>query len=86
MRQSRNMVVLNAIAVVRRRLGGLPKSRVREQLDAQLRDCAQEAHQWVESPPTRPNLDALMARLLGIHVEVAKLEHVSLCENGSTAG
>jgi hypothetical protein len=84
--QSRNMVVHDAIEVVRRHLSDLPCSEQREQLDAKLQDCAREAEQWSVAPPMRRELDALMARLLAVYVDVTKLEQVSLAEGGVAAG
>jgi hypothetical protein len=79
---SRNMVVHDAIEVVRRHLSDLPRSERREQLDAKLRDCAREAEQWSVAPPIRRELDGLMARLLALHLEVKRLEqHAGLVED-----
>ena len=69
------IVVRDAANIVLRHLSALPRSLERERLHATVQDCASAAEQWRTSPPSRRDVDALMKRLLEVHVQVARLEY-----------
>jgi hypothetical protein len=69
------MVVRDAAMVVLRHLDVLPHSDEGERLYAAVRDCMRMAEEWGESPPSGREVDALMKRLLAVHVQVARLEY-----------
>jgi hypothetical protein len=56
-----------------------------EQLRAWLDECRQEFEQWSASSPTDRERDAIMKRVLALHVAVTKLERDALVVKGSTA-
>jgi hypothetical protein len=74
MRKTRFMVVQEAIDVLLRHLECLPVSERTEQLRADVRECIREAGLWSTSQPTDQAPDALMKRVLALHVELTKLE------------
>ena len=70
-------IVHDAAQVVLRRLDGLQRSHEQEQLQVWTEECVREAERWgaaSASTPTSRDLDALMKRLLAVHVAVATLE------------
>ncbi len=68
-------VVHDAAKVVFRHLDALPPSREQERLHTTVQDCLTTADEWGTSPPSARDVDALMKRLLQIHVQVARLEY-----------
>jgi hypothetical protein len=80
--QAQFVVIREAIDVVLRHLESVPPSDRTTQLQARLRDCAQETEMWSATWPTRRELDALTKRILALHVEVTKLESHALLANG----
>jgi hypothetical protein len=68
------VVIRDAIEVVLRHVECLPPSDRATQLQARLKDLAQEMEMWSAAWPTRPEVDALMKRVLALHVEVTTLE------------
>jgi hypothetical protein len=71
---ARLQIVQAATEVVLRRLDGLSPSAKTEQLRAWIEECLQEGEQWKASPPTPREQDVLMKRVLGLHVQVTRLE------------
>jgi hypothetical protein len=63
-----------AIGVVLRRLSALPPSSEVKALRPRAEDYLQQVRDWQHSPRTSQAWDALMMRVLGLHVAVAKLE------------
>jgi hypothetical protein len=43
-----------------------------------VQDCLREADPWDVAPPTSRERDALMTRILALHVEVTRLERGAL--------
>jgi hypothetical protein len=79
------IVVRDAARVVLRHLDALPRSDERERLRTVVLDCTRNAEDWSASPPTARDVDALMKRLLAVHVQVARLEYDrSVGESGGT--
>jgi hypothetical protein len=78
--QAHAIVVRDAANVVLRRLQSLPPSDEKSRLYARARDCAQQVEEWASLPPTTRDRDALMTRLLAVHVEVARLERPAAAE------
>jgi glycerol-3-phosphate dehydrogenase len=75
MLKTRFEVVREAIDVLFRRLERVPSSDNRtEELRASVRDCMRRAGEWSASPPPDRERDALMKRVLELHVELTKLE------------
>jgi|HubBroStandDraft_2_1064218.scaffolds.fasta_scaffold287549_2 hypothetical protein len=72
--KTRFVVVRDAITVLLRHLGSLPRSDETEELRARIQDCTREVEQWSALPPTARDHDVLVRRLLTLHVEVKKLE------------
>jgi|ERR1035441_1532594 hypothetical protein len=64
----------DAIGVVQRRLSALPPSPEVKELRPRAEDYLQQVQDWQHSPRTAEEWDALMMRVLGLHVAVAKLE------------
>jgi hypothetical protein len=75
---ARLLIVQAATDVVLRRLDGLPSSAKTEQLRVLLGECLRHAERWSASPPTPREQDALMKRILTLHVEVTRLERNAL--------
>jgi hypothetical protein len=73
-RRTRFMVVQEAIDVLLRHLEGLPPSEGTEHLRSGIDECILRLAQWRAAPPTDRDRDELMKRVLGLHVEVTKLE------------
>jgi hypothetical protein len=73
-RKTRFMVVQEAIDVLLLHLEGLPPSERTELLRSAIEECMVRLAQWRASPPTDGDRDELMKRVLGLHVEVTKLE------------
>jgi|HubBroStandDraft_2_1064218.scaffolds.fasta_scaffold439749_2 hypothetical protein len=67
-------VVRQAADVLFRRLERLPPSDATEELRGRLRDCVRKAGEWTASLPAHREQDELMKRVLGLHVEVVRLE------------
>jgi hypothetical protein len=80
--QAQFVVIREAIEVVLRHLESVPPSDRTTQLQARLKDCAQETEMWSAAWPTRRELDTLTKRLLALHVEVTTLERHALLANG----
>jgi hypothetical protein len=76
------VIIREAIDVVLRHLKSVPPSDRTTQLQARLQDCVQETQMWSAAWPTRRELDALMKRLLALHVEVTTLERQALVAEG----
>ena len=74
MRRTRFMVVQEAIDVLLLHLEGLPPSKETELLRLGIDDCILRLAHWRASPPSDGDRDELMKRVLGLHVEVTKLE------------
>jgi hypothetical protein len=72
--RTRFMVVQEAIDVLLLHLEGLPPSERTELLRSAIDECIVRLAQWRASPPTDRDRDELMKRVLGLHVEVTKLE------------
>jgi hypothetical protein len=53
-------------------------SETTDELSAWVHDCWQEIEQWVASEPTDREQDALMKRVLALHVAVTKLQRDAL--------
>jgi hypothetical protein len=80
------IVVRDAARVVLRHLDALPHSDERERLREIVLGCTRSAEDWSASPPRGRDVDALMKRLLAVHVQVARLEYDrSVGEPGGTA-
>jgi hypothetical protein len=69
------IVVRDAAKVVLRHLEALPGSEERERLQAIVVECTRTAEGWRTAPPGPRDVDALMKRLLAVHVQVARLEY-----------
>ena len=67
-------IVRAAIDVVLRRLERLATSDRTEQLGVWVEECLRETDRWQASLPTPRERDALMKRVLALHVEVTNLE------------
>ncbi len=81
------VIIREAIEVVLRHVASLAPSDRTTLLQARLQDCAQEAEMWSAASPTRPEIDALMTRLLALHVEVRTLERQApLAEGEAVTG
>jgi hypothetical protein len=76
------VVVREAIDVIFRHLESLPPSDRRELLRTWLHECLQESEQWSASPTTQREREALMKRLLALHVAVTTLERQALLDDG----
>jgi hypothetical protein len=74
MRKTPFVVLQEAIDVLLRHLEWLPPSIEEKGLRAGVRECIREAGQWSALQPTDRGPDALMKRVLALHVEVVKLE------------
>ena len=74
MLKTRLEVVRQATDVLFRRLERVPSSARAEELLAAVRDCMRSAGEWSASPPPDRERDALMKRVLELHVELTKLE------------
>jgi glycerol-3-phosphate dehydrogenase len=74
MRKTRFEVVREAIDVLFRRLERVPSSDRTGELRAAVRDCMRRAEEWSASPPPDRERDALMKRVLELHVELSNLE------------
>jgi hypothetical protein len=72
------VVVREAIQGVFRHLQHVRPSERTDELLAWVLDCWQEAEQWVLSPPTDREQDALMNRILAVHLAATKLERDAL--------
>jgi hypothetical protein len=72
--RTRFMVVQEAIDVLLRHLELLPSSQRAEQLRAGVHECIRDAGRLSAATPTGEEGDALMKRVLALHVEVTKLE------------
>lgn len=72
------VLIREAMDVILGRLESLPPSDATDQLQARLRDCVQEAEMWSAAWATQRELDALVNRVLGLWVEVTKLERGSV--------
>jgi hypothetical protein len=66
--------VRKAIAVVLRHLESLPPSDGKQQLRGLVQDCLREADGWATTRPADREREALMKRLLALHVAVTRLE------------
>jgi hypothetical protein len=71
--KTRFAVIRDAIQVLLHHLKRLPPSDKAEQLNARVQDCMRDAEQASASPSDREQ-DAIMKRLLLLHVDVTKLE------------
>jgi len=70
----------DAIGVVVRRLCALPPSPQVQELLPRVEECLQQTQawrQWPRTPRGAREWDALMVRVLGLHVAVTKLERGS---------
>jgi hypothetical protein len=74
MLKTRFEVVREAIDVLFRRLERVPSSARAGELHAAVRDCMRRAGEWSASPPPDRERDALMKRVLELHVELSNLE------------
>jgi|HubBroStandDraft_1064217.scaffolds.fasta_scaffold820515_2 hypothetical protein len=74
MLEKRFEVFRQATDVLFRRLDGLPPSDTVEDLRAKVRDCMRKAREWTASSTANRERDELMKRVLGLHVELVKLE------------
>ncbi len=72
------VVIREATEVVLRHLERLPPSDRRAQLCVAVEECMQEIEMWSASARTLRELDALMKRVLALHIEVTKLERNEL--------
>jgi hypothetical protein len=68
------MVVQEAIDILLRHLECLPTSETTERLRAGVFECIREAGHWNASQSIDRAPDALMKRVLALHLEVTKLE------------
>jgi len=79
-RPSRGLALTcHAIGVVLRRLSLLTPSPEVEGLRRRADDYLHEAKGWGDAMPTVQERDGLMKRVLGLHVEVARLERAVAC-------
>jgi hypothetical protein len=76
--EARLVVVRDAIQCVFRHLQHLLPSERNDELHARVYDCWQEAEQWEASPPTDGEQDALMKRIVAVHVAVTRLRRDEL--------
>ena len=76
--KTRIAVVRQATGCVLLRLERLTPSEETLALVDSLQNCVRETRQWTLLPPTVEEQDALMKRLVGIHLEVQKLERQAL--------
>jgi hypothetical protein len=67
-------LVRHAIEVVLRRLSLVPPSPAVDELRLKAGDCLQQAQGWQCGKPTTEQWEALMKRVLALHIELAKLE------------
>jgi acyl-CoA reductase-like NAD-dependent aldehyde dehydrogenase len=75
MLKTRFEVVREAIDVLFRRLERVPSSARTEELRAAVRDCMRRAgEEWSASPPPDRERDAIMKRVLELHIELTNLE------------
>jgi hypothetical protein len=74
MPKTRFEVVHQAIDVLFRRMDRLPSSDATEDLRGRVWDCMRKAGEWTASLPANREQDELMKRVLGLHVELVKLE------------
>jgi hypothetical protein len=74
MLKTRFEVVHQAIDVLFRRMERLPPSDATEELRGRVRDCMRTAGEWTATLPANRERDELMKRVLGLHVELVKLE------------
>jgi len=83
----RLVVVREASEVVLRHLEGLPTSEKTEELRTLVLDCLRTTEQWIDASPADRDEDALMKRILELHVEVTGLKRRALLAivKGSTA-
>ncbi|HEY1693489.1 MAG TPA: hypothetical protein VGG39_15080 [Polyangiaceae bacterium] len=65
-------VVRDAIDVIRRHLAAL-SPEVAEPLARRLSACSDEVSRWGSHPPTDPQRDSVMCRVLDIHTAVTLL-------------
>jgi len=76
--EARFVIVREAIQGVFHHLQHLLPSEKTDELLACVLDCWQKTEQWVASPPTDREQDALMKRILTLHLAVTKLERDAL--------
>ena len=76
--EARLVVVREAIQGVFHHLQHVLPSEKTDELHAWVHDCWQEAEQWIAAPPTDREQDALMKRILALHVAVTTLERDAL--------
>jgi hypothetical protein len=74
MLKTRFEVVREAIDVLFRRLERVPSSARTEELRAAVRDCMRRAGEWSAAPLADRERDAIMKRVLELHVELTNLE------------
>jgi hypothetical protein len=79
-------IVRDAVDVVLRRIGDLPRSDGRDDLHARAEACALDASRWGASSPTSRDLDTLMKQVLAVHIELSRLERASaMTASGASA-
>jgi acyl-CoA reductase-like NAD-dependent aldehyde dehydrogenase len=69
----RTSVVLSALQVTLRHLSEIPDSPEADALKRAVADCEREAREWRTTSPTAQQREALMKRVLALHLSVAKL-------------
>lgn len=74
----RLVVVREASEVVIRHLECLPTSEKIEELRRSVLECLQTTEQWIATSPADRDEDALIKRILELHVEVTKLKRRAL--------
>jgi hypothetical protein len=67
-------LIRDATEIVMQRLSALPASPQLEELRLRCDDYLQQAQGWLHKAPTVEERERVMKRVLGLHVEVAKLE------------
>jgi hypothetical protein len=69
----RTSVVLNALRVTMRVLDAIPDSPEAETLRDRVLAFEREAEQWPSTSPSHAEREALMKRVLALHIEVTRL-------------
>jgi hypothetical protein len=76
--KTRLVVVREAAEVVLAHLECLPVSEKTEELRTLVLDCLRTTEQWLAAPPADRDENALMRRVLELHMEVTRLERHAL--------
>jgi hypothetical protein len=66
-------LALDAVRAVIEALSGLPHSDDRQRLSGEARACERLVRSWQLFPPTDPEREAVMKRVLNLHVATSQL-------------